>query len=541
MKSSKLFDILYQVVSTSLVVSSDMLTLKCNFVMTLFFILFIFVTNSLSIRAEAIDETFVNLKSCLVEGEIDEEHIVYRDNDDVLYNDLNYQWNTWSGYIEPMAYLTAKNVSDIQTAIICCKLLNIHIVARSGGHSFDKNSFGDSGSLIVDLSAINQISIDPIGMYYEVGSGARTGLISYTLWNEGEYMSALGVCPTVGIAGLAMGGGFGYFTRIFGLASDNLVELQMIDAMGNLQIINNSTNDDLFWALRGGGGGSFGIVTKLKFKMYRAPKSVTFGNYFYDFDDFYQFYDAYQSLLSSPSIPNNIGLLVEMKDDIIKMEVYVMDFENAQIMSLDVEALLGSFSFPNATQSTLELLSYPNFVMKTAQPYSRTPLTQPSQIPEIDRHFETGWLHCKSMFVKKFLSKSEIYELQAMLKPFLQHALLYIEHNGGAIDDLSRTETAFVHRNNLYSIQLETFVDDSIFTATSAMNALYDASKPLLNHQESYQNYIDPTMVDYLERYYGENLEKLIEIKAKHDPDNVFYHPQSIPTAIRSTYRLFIM
>lgn len=513
-----------------------MLTLKCNLVTTLFFITILIVTNSLWISAEAIDESFVNLKMCLVVGEIDEENIVYRDNDDALYKDLNYQWNTWSGYIEPMAYLTAKNVSDIRTAIICCKMLNIHIVARSGGHSFVKSSFGDSGSLVVDLSAINQISIDSNGMYYEVGAGARTGLISYTLWKEGKYMTTLGICPTVGIAGLALNGGFGYFTRIFGLVSDNLVELEMIDAMGNIHKINNSTNDDLYWALRGGGGGNYGIVTKLKFKMYRPPKSVTFGNYFYHFDDFHQFYDAYQSLLSSPSISNNIGLLIEMQSDIIKMEVYVMDFKNSQFMSIDVEGLLGSFSFPNATKSSLELLSYPDFVMRTAQPYSRTPLTQPSQIPQIDRHFQSGWLHSKSMFVNKILSKSEIYELQAMLKPFLQYSLLYFEHNGGAIDELSRTETAFVHRNHLYSIQLETFREDSIFGAISAMNTLYDASKPLLNHQESYQNYVDPSIADYHQRYYGENFQRLIEVKSKHDPDNVFYHSQSIPTALRSAF-----
>ncbi|XP_037028705.1 uncharacterized FAD-linked oxidoreductase YvdP-like [Bradysia coprophila] len=466
--------------------------------------------------------------------------MAFKDDTDV-YNALNYQWNKWGGHIEPMAYVVAKTNSDIRIATICCKLLNFRIVARGGGHSFDKRCFGDSRSLIVDMSAMNEISIDPSRMHWDVGAGAETAVITETLWNEGEYVAALGVCPTVGVTGLALGGGFGYFTRIFGLSSDNLVELQMIDANGNLQIINESTNDDLFWALRGGGGGSFGIVTKLKFRLYKAPKSVTFGNYFYHFDDFQQFYQAYQSLLSSPSIRNNFGLLLKMQHDIIEMEVYVMQFENADTMSVDIDQILGSFSFPKAIKSTLKLMSYPDFYLKTVQPYSpMTKLTTLSQLKEIDRHFPAAWMESKSMFVNKLLSREEISELYALMKPMLPYATLFFEHNGGAIDEHSRTETAFVHRNNLYSLQLDTLFVDFNYTANSAVNAFYDASKRLLNHQESYQNYVDPTMVDYLQRYYGENLERLIKIKTKYDPENLFRHQQSIPTADRSVSVLYM-
>lgn len=308
-----------------------------------------------------------------------------------------------------------------------------------------------------------------------------------------------------------------------------------MDANGNLLTINETTNGDLFWALRGGGGGSFGIVTKLKFKMYKAPKSVIYGNYFYNFDAFEHFYEAYQSLLSSPAIPNNFGLLTKMINGIIAMEVYVMNFESPETISVDINKVLASFSFPKATTSSLEVLSYSDFYMKTIRPYSPVKnLTQLSQLKEMDKHSPTAWMESKSMFVKKILDKKEISKLYGLLKPLLPYATLFFEHNGGAIDDYLRTDTAFVHRNNLYSVQVDTLFADFNFMAASTMKTFYDASKNLLNHQETYQNYVDPTMTDYLQRYYGENLEKLIKIKTKYDPDNVFSHQQSIPTAGRS-------
>lgn len=178
-----------------------MQSLKCKFVRTFSVVVIMLVTNFIVIKAKSINETQIeNLRSCLLIGGIDQKNIIFKSDTDV-YNELNYQWNKRRGYIEPMAYVTVKTNSDIRTSIICCKLLNIRIVARGGGHSFDKRCFGDSRSLIVDMCAMKTISIDRSGMYYEVGAGARAALITYTLLTEGDYVAALGICPSVGITG----------------------------------------------------------------------------------------------------------------------------------------------------------------------------------------------------------------------------------------------------------------------------------------------------------------------------------------------------
>lgn len=111
----------------------------------------------------------------------------------------------------PLVYLVAADVSDIQKAVVCCRLTKVRIVARSGGHSYVKSGFGDSRSLVVDLATLNRISLDSVKETCEVGPGARNGFISYTLWEKG-FLVAQGICPTVGIAGLTLGGGYVHFS-----------------------------------------------------------------------------------------------------------------------------------------------------------------------------------------------------------------------------------------------------------------------------------------------------------------------------------------
>lgn len=476
-------------------------------------------------------DKFKSLVDCLTSAGVDGKNIIQRSNG-TRYTEINWQWNTVNGYVRPMAYLLANDVSDVQNAVICCRLSKVRLVARSGGHSIVKYGFGDSNSLVIDLKRLNKIKIDATKMNCEIGAGARGALVTYTLWKAGEFMIPVGVCPTVGIGGYALGGGYGYYTRFFGLASDNLLELEMVDAKGKLLLINNSTNEDLFWALRGGGGGSFGIVTKLKFKMHSAPKYVLYGIYQYKFDDFQQYYEAWQTFITSGQ-PYNIGTLTSTHSDSIEMEIFKFYFKSNEKVFADFDDLLDSFSFPKATISSFKKMSYHDFVLMTTQYYSLAPLTELSELANITKHSNVGRTKVKSIYVDNILDKNKISKLQLLLRDYLKVASLHIELNIGAINNFNCSETAFVHRGkNLYHIQLEVFNDkkeQTFLNAVSAMNSFYEASKEILSHGESYQNYMDEDIPDYLERYYGTNLKKLIQVKMRIDPENVFYHPQSIP------------
>lgn len=157
----------------------------------------------LSIQTTNDNDRLKKFADCLSLAGVKSKNLISRD-DGNEYNEANFQWNSLNGYIQPMAYLLAKNVSDVQNAVICSKSLHIRIVPRSGGHSYVKSSYGNSNSIVVDVSRLNEISLDPDGMNCAVGAGAKTGFINYWL-SKFNFLIPTGLCPTVGIAGLALG------------------------------------------------------------------------------------------------------------------------------------------------------------------------------------------------------------------------------------------------------------------------------------------------------------------------------------------------
>lgn len=475
------------------------------------------------------------LSKCLASAGVDSRDIHFR-NSGKIYTELNWQWNTLNGYVEPLAYLLATTVSDIQNAIRCCQSSNIRIVPRSGGHSFLKNSYGDSNSLVVDLGRLNEISLHPNEMQCEIGAGARMGRIIATLSEKGNFLLPTGVCSSVGIAGLTLGGGYGHSTRLFGLTLDNVIEMEMVDATGQLLVVNGEVNENLFWALRGAGGGSYGIVTKFKFKMYTAPETVLYGIYYYSFEDFGIFFNALQDIIND--LPNNINSLINIEKNYILMFLYALNYQNSEAMpeSIDnFDKFLNSFPVP--IKNLTRLLSYSDFILKDSQMYASTLLTHPSQLANITRHNQVGWKKFKSFYVDKILKNDSISDLKGLIDGYVDQgsvqAGVLIELTGGAINNVSRSETSFIHRgNNLYVVQLYLYLKENEQPnekAESAMKRFYEESKTVFHHTESYQNYLDQDIPDYLQRYYGDNLKKLIQIKNLVDPNNVFHHPQSIP------------
>lgn len=128
--------------------------------------------------------------------------------------------------------------------------------------------------MVIDVSDLNSIKLDKKNGTVVVGTGNRVGRIANTLARQG-FIAPFGDSPTVGIGGITLGGGIGPLQRSIGLISDNLLEVEMVDAKGKVIRANKNCNSDLFWASRGGGGGNFGVYTKYKFKVHRAPAKAT--------------------------------------------------------------------------------------------------------------------------------------------------------------------------------------------------------------------------------------------------------------------------
>ncbi|XP_037024131.1 uncharacterized FAD-linked oxidoreductase YvdP-like [Bradysia coprophila] len=483
-----------------------------------------------------IDLQYNLLFGCLVSLGVNWNNIHHR-NSGPAYDELNFQWNSLNGHVEPLAYLVATHVSDVQKAVTCCGLIKVRIVARSGGHSYIKNGFGDSRSLIVDLAKMNHISVDPKQMTSEIGAGAKLAQVSFTLWKNGKFLIPGGICPIVGIAGLTLGGGYGRFTTVFGLTSDSVVEMEMVDARGQLLVINNSTNSDLFWALRGGGGGNFGIVTKFKFKIYKAPRSIVYIEHYYSFETaFTQFYSAFQKLMMS-GVPRHFSLLIRIIKNKIFMGLHGYNFHQQNETVNSMTKYLNSFSFPNATSSASKLMSYEEFMVEDASNFSAVMIQTVSQLENMTKYDAVvGWKTMRSMFVDQILNESQISRLNDLLSEYLPYMELAFEPNNAAVNSILPSDTAFVHRGtNLFVVQLVAFTSphkQPDVQADRAMGLLFEKSKSVFHHRESYQNYMNRNLTDYLVRYYGSNLNRLVSIKGRYDPGNMFHHPQSIPVNI---------
>jgi FAD/FMN-containing dehydrogenase len=170
----------------------------------------------------------------------------------------------------PAAVARCTSVADVQRCVEVARDAGMPIAARSGGHSYAGYSTPDNG-LVLDLRGMATVEVD--GGTAVVGAGARLMEVYAALAGAGRALPA-GSCPTVGVAGLTLGGGIGVTARKYGLTCDKLTAVQIVTADGEQRTVDGG---DLLWALKGGGGGNFGVVTSFTFATEPAPDITVFA------------------------------------------------------------------------------------------------------------------------------------------------------------------------------------------------------------------------------------------------------------------------
>ncbi len=181
----------------------------------------------------------------------------------------------------PVAVVRCADAADVMAAVAAGRESGLDLAIRGGGHSVPGFGTVDDG-LVIDLAPINNIRIDPRNKVAWVGGGATWGDVDHATYPFGLAVPA-GIISTTGVGGLTLGGGFGYLTRSCGFTIDNLLSADVVLADGRQVTANASENEDLYWALRGGGG-NFGVVTNFEFRLHEAG-DVVGGPMFYEFDD----------------------------------------------------------------------------------------------------------------------------------------------------------------------------------------------------------------------------------------------------------------
>ncbi|KAF9969389.1 hypothetical protein BGZ73_008274 [Actinomortierella ambigua] len=432
---------------------------------------------------------------------------------------------------KPSAIFHPASEAEAAAAILCAAANDVPVAPRSGGHSYEGYSNGIDGSLVIDLSQFQQFSLDLKTKIATFGAGTRLGHVYTRLWEQGEYLVPAGTCPTVGIGGHGLGGGFGVVARKYGLLTHNIVSMTMIAANGTILTVNKDSHPDLFWALRGAGGGSFGLVTEFRVQAYKVPATVTTALLTYSFDELRPVFTAFATW--GKNAPEELVVTMYIDQQKIELE---MTYLGSQVQ---MEAAIKPFIELIGSKPTISNFEEGSWY-KAA---TRWGLRSASTLEAADLGDMVFYHRGRSLFYRQGLSSEELDVIEKYLKrlPGLSRwGYILVDLWGGKIDRPNVPSAFDNHQGVLFSIQTEIFWSSPNaplpgFTCETCLKWSSDFAKELQDNYssgptlEAYQNYIERDLPDAFHAYYGDQLPRLQQVKKSVDPDMVFDFPQAIP------------
>lgn len=445
------------------------------------------------------------------------------------FSTVSKVYNTRYNDIRPLAVLIAANEADVQRAVQWAATNSIPITARSGGHSYAGYSTIRNG-LVVDLSRLSTASVNARGRTARIGSGMQLIDFYSALARRGLTVPG-GSCPTVGIAGLALGGGVGLAGRRWGTTSDNILSARIVTADGRVRNVDARRDEDLYWACRGGGGGNFGIVTSFRFRAYPV-RSASWYFVDFDWDDAVDVVTRWQRW--APNTPNELYSLCSLLTGVGTPTVRVFGqwFGSEAGLRRQLNGLTQAAEPTNisiGTEGYLDLMK--RWAGCTGLSVAECHIQGTTPSGELQR----AAFFAKSAYVKRPMSAAGARAMVRQIElrqsqSAIGSGAMVMDSYGGALNEPSPTATAFVHRDMICSIQYATY-----WTRASAerqsmawLQSAYRATRPYVSSQ-AYQNYIDPTLKSWRQAYYAQNYSRLVATKKRYDPDEVFRFAQGIP------------
>jgi len=437
------------------------------------------------------------------------------------YESARRSYNPLFDERRPAAVARCVRTQDVQLCVEAAAASRLPIAARGGGHSYAGYSTPEQG-LVADLAGMAGVEVRPDGTAV-VGAGARLLDVYVALARAGRCLPA-GSCPTVGIAGLTLGGGVGVLARKLGLTCDWLISAQVVTADALVRTAAESSEPDLFWALRGGGGGNLGVVTSFTFRTAPAPDLTVFSLRFPA--------GAVAGVLGSwqewaPAAPDEL-------------------WSNCIVSAGTPPACRvgGCFAGP---ATVLEPLLDELVRKSGARPASR--LSQEKTYLEAMLYFggcsRRTLAQCRlegdgegRLAREAFVASSRIMARPAGDPAQVAAALdrtpgidVLFDALGGAVSRLAPAATAFPHRTALATVQIYAATDSTHRPQAARAVAEVGSALAALLGTGAYVNYIDPALPDSASACYGPNLDRLRAIARRYDPGGVFAFPQGLTGA----------
>ncbi|MGW1162143.1 FAD-binding oxidoreductase [Streptomyces sp. NPDC002519] len=437
-------------------------------------------------------------------------------------------YNTRFDSLKPAAVAYVAHADDIRTVLAYARAHHVKVAIRNGGHSYAGWSSGD-GRLIIDVSKLGTIRAS--GGEAVVGAGSKLIDVYRALTAKGVTIPA-GSCPTVGVSGLTLGGGHGVVSRAYGLTCDSLTQATLITADGKQLVANATENKDLFWALRGAGNGNFGVVTELRFRTHPAPQAVS-AYLTWPWSKAAAVLSAWQEW--GPDQPDEIWSSCHLENGgtpTVSVAAFSLgtygELQNAvDRLSAKVGSPARGVSLKrHAYKSAME--AYAGCSSFSADAQCHLPGSTPGRSPQGALGRETYAAH--SDFFDRSIPAAGIRTILRQMTQVRGGAgSVAFTALGGAVNRVSPTATAFVHRRSRMLAQYIASWPAGT-SGTAARSWLTSAHTAMRGYASgaAYQNYTDPALTNWRTAYYGDAAARLTRLKHQYDPNGFFTFPQAL-------------
>jgi hypothetical protein len=423
--------------------------------------------------------------------------------DDARYEELRKGFNKRINKF-PLVIALCKSTADVSEAIQYARKNNLAIAVKSGGHSMEGFSSNDGG-MVINLSQMNSVEMledDKI----KAGPGCTLSHLYDAILPKDRIIPA-GSCGTVGLGGLTMGGGYGLFSRKFGLTCDHLLEATMVDGNGKI----HSTKDDpeLLWALRGGGAGNFGVVTELVYKTHPKPETMQSHHF------------------KSRKLDAEKAKILLQKWFEFSAQLPDTCFSAYVLNGSTLNMLVTNFgTLTDELQLLLDNLAKETDEFKAVAP------------AEISKKLKNYYGSLIPVYFKN--SSAGLYKSFDDIEPFIGDVLDKVITNPGMIYQVNmlggKIADAAFEKNSCYPHRAYNYISElqAYWETPSREEKLKQVSIEILNTisdngiTTQYINYCSLEFADWEKAYYGDNYSRLQTVKKKYDPENFIRHPQSI-------------
>ncbi|KAL6840886.1 hypothetical protein ACP4OV_029412 [Aristida adscensionis] len=460
---------------------------------------------------------------------------------------------TLAGVGKPAAVVLPTSRDGLRGAVLCARGALLAVRVRSGGHSYEGLSYTTENHVpfvMIDLVNLNRVQVDPASATAWAESGATLGELYNAVGRSSRSLAfSAGSCSTIGLGGMISGGGFGLLSRKFGLAADNVLDAVLIDPNGEI-LDRNSMGGDIFWAIRGGGGGSWGVVYAWKLRLVPVPRNITRFTLGRTGPVELVAGLIYKWQFVGPNLPDDFYLSVYLPTGSSDGSVSVA-FQGQVLGPKDHGLSVLNQSFPELGIATSDL-SESSWLESTAK------FAGLGTVADLANRGlgGKGYSKSKSDYVQVPIPRRDMVSIVQYLSTGPQGDVI-LDPYGGAMARIGSGETPFPHRaGTLYSIQYGVQWDRSELDRADErigwLRSFHVFMAPYVSKdpRAAYVNYLDLDLgtnnwtqvaggsseaavaqarASWGAAYFGGNFDRLVRAKALIDPDNVFNNAQSIP------------